>query len=63
MGISTLGAARISREPSELFTNSDGLESRFVLGLTEGRRGRAYAVTGAGSPRALRAASPPHARS
>jgi ligand-binding sensor domain-containing protein/signal transduction histidine kinase len=45
-GISNLGAARISHEPSELFTDADGLESRAVRALTESRTGTLFAITG-----------------
>ena len=45
-GISTLGAGRLSREPSELFSEADGLQSTSVFGLMEDRRGRFYAFTG-----------------
>jgi signal transduction histidine kinase/ligand-binding sensor domain-containing protein len=48
MGVSTLGAGRISREPSELFSEADGLEkSSPVVGFLEDRRGKFYAVSGA----------------
>jgi ligand-binding sensor domain-containing protein/signal transduction histidine kinase len=45
-GISDLGAARISGEPSELFTGADGLESRTVRGLMESRTGTLFAFSG-----------------
>ena len=45
-GISTLGAGRLSREPSELFSEADGLQSTSVFGLMEDQRGRFYAFTG-----------------
>lgn len=45
-GISDLGAVRISREPSELFTEADGLESRTVRAVMESRTGEMFAITG-----------------
>lgn len=44
--ISNLGAARIARTHSELFSERDGLESAVVHGLTESRTGVVYAITG-----------------
>jgi ligand-binding sensor domain-containing protein/two-component sensor histidine kinase len=48
LAISNLGAARLSREPSELFSVDDGLSSRNIHGLTEGRKGTLYAIAGEG---------------
>jgi ligand-binding sensor domain-containing protein/signal transduction histidine kinase len=47
-GVSTLGAIRIANYPTESYNEADGLESAVVVGMTEDRRGRFYAITGGG---------------
>jgi len=46
LAVSNLGAARLSREPMELFSEGDGLASHRVHGFTESRTGVLYTVTG-----------------
>lgn len=46
IGLVAAGAVRISRTPTELYAEEDGLESRAVLGLAESRTGALYAITG-----------------
>jgi len=48
VAVSNLGAARVSREPSELYSEGDGLASRSVQGLVESRNRLLYAITGDG---------------
>lgn len=47
-GVSTLGAVRLANNRNETYTEADGLESSTVVGVLEDRRGKIYAVTGAG---------------
>jgi signal transduction histidine kinase/ligand-binding sensor domain-containing protein len=47
-GVSTLGAVRILSDPSESYSEADGLEAPGVVGLMEDRNGKTYALTGAG---------------
>ncbi len=46
VGVSTLGALRILKDPGETYTESDGLESAVVVGMMEDRNGKFFAITG-----------------